>query len=116
MKMRGSDLPSYHGKSNFWNHGGRSLWCSSEPDPLLKEGAGATASAACWRVSTLVVRVSIVLARLAMMVARSAAAGSAMVDVTDGVGDGGVVGLSGGVVEDDEEHLIFDPIPLFFLL
>jgi hypothetical protein len=42
------------------------------------------------------------------MVVRSAAAGSAMVDVTNGVGDGGMVGLSGGVVEDDEERLSFD--------
>jgi hypothetical protein len=54
----------------------------------------------------LAVRVSTVLARLAPMVARSAAMGSAMVDVTDGVGDG-LVGLSGGVVE-DEECLVFD--------
>jgi hypothetical protein len=58
-------------------------------------------------VSTLAVRVSTVLARLATMVARSGAVGSTMVDVTDGVGDGGVVGLSGRVVE-DEERLVSD--------
>jgi hypothetical protein len=32
MKMRGSDLPSYRGKSNFWNLGGRSEWCSPVAD------------------------------------------------------------------------------------
>ena len=86
------------------------MWRLPEAGPLLADEEAARRG--CWSVSTLACKVSTVAASFVMMVARSVVVGSAIVDVTEPVGDDGAVGVacdgvdavgfSGGLVVEEE--------------
>jgi hypothetical protein len=95
MNNSGSVLPSYQGKSSFWNLGGRSVWCW----PSGQLSASDDEAAFALRPTTSVDRVFNILTTSARLGSSSAMAGCTEGDAAEGGGDGG--GDVGGVVDWD---------------
>jgi len=103
-KMSGSDLPSYHRKSIFWNRGSRSVWCSPVGCLLLEEDRSADkARIALALASAVACRVLMASASVSTVVLRSV--WSPMAAVQENAAAGGEVEREGEDRRDRDTRL-----------